>query len=283
MRENSSPQPSSTPGATGPADAPTTTPLHTPSVVVALRSHRAWRRITVGLASLLTAGFLAGGVAPASASSSVNLITTASSNTVVGRQIFGNVNLMNATVTPTGTVTFRLYSPADTNCTWPIFTSTVAVTGQSMNSSIFRSNQAGTYRWRTSYSGDANYYAAGPTPCSSPSADVIVSKARNVLQVFADAPSGGTLSASASLNGGYYPNGTITFSLTGPDDTWCSTAPVYTVSVPVNGAGTYTTPDFVPAATGDYTWRAKYSGDSDNLATSITACLYSSGAVDFTG
>lgn len=279
MRENRSPDTTSASRTSGSNQG---CGSHTAAIMPAPRGHRGWRRVAVVVAPLLTAGFLATGVGPAAAATSLNLITTGSSNTTVGRQIFANLNLMNSGVTPTGLATFKLYGPTDPSCTWPIFTSTVAVNSTSVNSAIFMTNQAGTYRWTTSYGGDANYYASGPTPCGSASADVVAAKARNVLKVTAQAPSGGQLVTKVSLTG-HLPNGTISLFVTGPNDTYCSSAPIFTTTIAVNGAGTYTSAPFTPPGDGTYTWRASYGGDADNQGASITGCLYSGGTVAFDG
>jgi hypothetical protein len=229
------------------------------------------------LTPLVTAGVLATGVGPASAASPLSLITVASTTTTVGYQISGNLNLMGASATPTGTATFHLYSPADPSCTWPIFTSTVGVGSTWVSSSAFVTTQAGIYRWTTTYSGDSNYYG-GTTSCSQDSADVNVAKARSTLKVTATAPVGGRITANASLNG-YYPNGTITFFLTGPNDSYCSGAPIFSSTVAVNGVGTYTSASFDPPAAGTFIWRASYSGDSDNRAVTVTGCVGSGNSV----
>ncbi len=204
-------------------------------------------------------------------SATLRLVTSASMSTPVGSKIFANVNLMNSTYTPTGTVTFRLFGPTDPACAGtPMFTSTVAVRGTSVNSSRVVATQAGAYRWTTSYSGDDNYYPSGPTSCDSPAAGVVVAKARNVVRVTALPPTGGTLVARASLSG-YYPNGTMTFVLSGPGDRYCA-SPILVTTVAVDGAGTYSSPGFQAATPGAYQWQASYGGDSDNRGASRTAC-----------
>ncbi len=66
---------------------------------------------------------------------------------------------------PTGTVTFKVFGPADTTCAGPVvFTSTNPVTGGTTAvSDSFRASAAsggpGTYRFIATYSGDANYPA----------------------------------------------------------------------------------------------------------------------------
>ena len=207
------------------------------------------------------------------------VMITASTSTLVGLQVFANVNLSGG-ANPTGTVTFRLFGPSDPNCTSAIFASTVAA-GTSVNSDRFTTSQAGTYRWEASYSGDANNNPTPPTACTNPSAAVVVSPQNVGLSVTAQPPSGGTIRASASI-GGFDPTGTITFYLAGPTDTFCSAASVFTTSVSVNGASTYTSSPFTPTASGIYKWRAVYSGDQNNMGGAITACLDPNAAVTVT-
>jgi uncharacterized repeat protein (TIGR01451 family) len=77
------------------------------------------------------------------------------------------------------------------------------------------------------------------------------------------------LKDSAVLSGGYFPTGTITFTLVAPGG-----ATVDTEKVTVNGNGTYTTPagSTLPTSgtvTGTYQWNATYtSGDGNNHDTS---------------
>jgi hypothetical protein len=79
-----------------------------------------------------------------------------------------------------------------------------------------------------------------------------------------------TLKDSAVLSGGYYPTGTITFTLVGP-----SGATVDTEAVTVSGNGSYSTPTGYTLPTtntgtvaGTYQWGATYSGDPNNSAVS---------------
>jgi hypothetical protein len=201
-----------------------------------------------------------------------HLITTASPSVPVGAQIFGNANLL-ATSNPSGTIVFRLYEPGDTTCATEIFSSVVAVTGTSVNSARYTTTQAGTYRWTSTYSGDATYNAAGPTPCSGGSESVVVDKARTVLTTQADPPSGGTLRDTVTLGGGYNPTGTITFALSPPSDTFCAGPPVFTSVVGVNGNGTYHSETFRPTVSGTYRWRVTYNGDANNRGVSWTGCF----------
>jgi hypothetical protein len=67
-------------------------------------------------------------------------------------------------------------------------------------------------------------------------------------------------------------NGTITFTLVGPNN--CTSIPTgfQPIVVPVNGDGTYTA-SFTPTQVGTFTWIAQYSGNSPNtLGAGPTTC-----------
>jgi hypothetical protein len=232
------------------------------------------------VAVALAGGSLALLAAPAGASGmgSPQMRITASGSTNVHLQIFANINLSGGS-NPTGTVTFRLFGPADTTCTAAtIFTSTVSVAGLSFNSDHYTTTAAGTYRWKATYSGDSANHGYGPTACSDPSASVFVSPEYVGLSIVAPAPSAGSIHATVSL-GGYNPTGTITFLLTPPGDQFCSTTPVFSSPVTIAGGGTYASGDYQATVTGTYKWRAIYSGDANNLRNGPTACLDENAAV----
>jgi hypothetical protein len=218
--------------------------------------------------------------APAAALTNPQLTITGSPSTTVGLQVFANANLMGAT-NPTGTLTFRLYAPGDTGCTSPVFTSTVPVTGTSVNSERYTTTAAGTWRWTSAYSGDANYSPTGPTSCTDPAGAVIVDPARAVLSVAAPPLVGGALHGTATLTGGFRPTGSLTFNLhlQLPDDPFCAGSPVFTSTVPVSGPGSYDSAPFVPLLGGTYRWRASYTGDADNRPISLTGCLDAAASV----
>ena len=77
-----------------------------------------------------------------------------------------------------------------------------------------------------------------------------------------------TLNDSADLEEGMSPTGTINWTLYLNN----GTTPVYTVSVPVNGNGVYTTPGYTLSTTGNvtgtYQWDATYTGDKNNASYS---------------
>jgi len=264
MEKNTSSHGTPTSSITGFAGTPTTS-QPTPN------THRAWRRVAGTLATLSTAAFLVGDVPSAGASTPVRVTTVASPATSVGFGIRATMNVMDTVATPTGSATFQLFGPSDPTCSSPIFSATVGVAGTSAVSPSFIADHAGSYRWTTSYSGDANHAAAGPTACSYEAADVTVAKARTTLRIATTAT--GPLTFAFATLSGVSPTGTVTFVLTGPNDTFCTSTPVHTSTVAVNAAGTYLSGGFTALLPGTYRWRASYSGDSDNLATSMTGCI----------
>jgi Ca2+-binding RTX toxin-like protein len=206
------------------------------------------------------------------ARASGTVVTNASGPITLGGQVSDTATLSGAS-SPTGTVTFALYGPDNDTCTGvPIFTSTKPVSGNgNYTSDAFTPTAPGTYRWRATYSGDANNLAAGPTACLDPLESVVVSKISPTLVTNASGPVavGGSVSDTATLSGGSTPGGTITFALYGPADATCTAPAVFTSTVPVTGNGSYSSGSFTPTAPGTYRWVASYSGDgTNNTATS---------------
>ncbi len=75
----------------------------------------------------------------------------------------------------------------------------------------------------------------------------------------------------AHLSGGLgILSGTISFEVFAPSDPTCS-IPISVTGGVVNGAGDYTSANYLTTGTGDYRWRAYYSGDANNNPVS-TAC-----------
>jgi len=82
----------------------------------------------------------------------------------------------------------------------------------------------------------------------------------------------GTVSDSATVNGRTNPvaGATIDFRLYGPDDEDCSGTPAFeSLDVPYPaGGGAVSSAAFTPTKPGTYRWRAFYSGDANNVASS---------------
>lgn len=200
---------------------------------------------------------------------------------------------------PTGTITFNLYGPDDSDCSGPaVFTDTKAVKGNgSYQSGQFQLTQPGTYRWVVHYSGDDFNEPAGPTKCGDDTETVVVSKASPALSSTTSGPTqlrriavgpprrhrfrtarvhlvraAQPIIDTATLSGGIAPTGTITFRLYGPNNSTCSGDPLFTSSATVNGNGAYNSAPFTPTHAGTYRWTVEYSGDSLNHGAGPTDC-----------
>jgi hypothetical protein len=246
------------------------------------RRHDSTTRSARRLAGWATAGVIAAllGTTPATAAAKATpgFYADASPGTTIGYQIYDHTNLIGGS-SPRGTIAFKLYEPGDTTCQTPVFTATVTVSGTgSDNSPNYITAAAGTYEWVAAYSGDDNNNPA-TTPCSSASQSVIVAKTTPVATTTATLTNG-AIHATTALQWGFAPpTGTITFSVTGPNDPLCSGTPVYTSTVPVNGDGNYSSGSFTPTTPGIYTYRIRYSGDSNNYGIGPTSCLATGAAV----
>jgi hypothetical protein len=163
----------------------------------------------------------------------------------------------------TGSITFTLYQGNTL-----LDTETVPVSGNGSYTTPTGYTLAssgvvtGTYQWDASYSGDSNNGTAVDNNAANE--QVTVSPASPAINTVAGAPvvigSGMKLTDTATLSGGYFPTGTITFTLIGPGGTT-----VDTETVTASGDKTYTTPTgYVPTAVGTYVWHATYGGDSNN-------------------
>jgi hypothetical protein len=147
----------------------------------------------------------------------------------------------------------------------------------------------GTYQWDAKYSGDSNNKPASDTNnCNeqvsvSPAGPTISTTPSSTSVALGTNPV--TIKDTATLSGGYYGTGTITFTL------YLGSTKLDTETVNVtSGAVTYTTPTGYTltssSAAGTYQWNATYSGDGNNkCATDINNCneqvkvTYASGSI----
>ncbi|HJV09829.1 MAG TPA: hypothetical protein VJ653_09105 [Acidimicrobiales bacterium] len=95
---------------------------------------------------------------------SPTLSTTASPGNLVGASVRDVATLAGA-FSPTGSVTFRLFS--DASCAAEVFNSTNAVSGTTATSGWSTPPAAGTYQWTAVYAGDVNNNPA-TSPCGAP-------------------------------------------------------------------------------------------------------------------
>ena len=167
-----------------------------------------------------------------------------------------------------GTITFTLYQGSTL-----VDTETVPVNGNGTYTTPTgyalptTGTVTGTYQWDASYSGDGNNNTASET--NSPAEQTVVNPASPTISTTSSAgtvtlgTSSVTLNDTATLSGGYYESGQITFTL------YQGSTLVNTETIAVNGNGTYTTPTgytlpTTGTVTGTYQWDASYSGDTNN-------------------
>ncbi|MGO9900314.1 MAG: hypothetical protein ACLP0J_11600 [Solirubrobacteraceae bacterium] len=202
-------------------------------------------------------------------SSSVDLTGSKVDDTAIVSQVAG-------TSTPTGPVTFSLYS--DASCTRQIGNDdVVSLTGNSAESTEFGPLAAGIYYLQASYGGDgANASSTGG--CQS----FVVGKAQTTTSTSVLDSSGGvwgasdvtgaTAHATATVSGaivGYTPTGTVTYNYYAGGA--CSGVPSSTDTESLSGGIVANSASTTPLAFGSDSMHAIYSGDA-NYASSTSAC-----------
>jgi hypothetical protein len=187
---------------------------------------------------------------------------------------------------PTGTVTFYLYGPSNTNCsngddssqTW-LQRWVVPVNGDgqaAVPAPGYATTAIGTYNWVADYSGDNDNMPAH-SGCGSES--VVVTKASPTIVTTASTggPVGTQIHDTAQVSGGANPTGTVTFFLYAPNDQTCTNNEnegfVQKVVVPLgaNGSASSASKPYTTTDVGIYNWVATYSGDANNTSAT-TAC-----------
>ncbi|HUB68854.1 MAG TPA: prepilin-type N-terminal cleavage/methylation domain-containing protein [Acidimicrobiales bacterium] len=217
-------------------------------------------------------------------------VTAAGPSTGTTGTLIGASNItstLSSGYSPGGSLTITVFGPqssAPTVCTGTGQSSwSVSVTGNTSYhpGTGFTPPGPGDYWWYTSYGGDANNNTAVSTCGSGMSETVVTGKASPSLTV--TGPSSGTVhtaigntSIIGALSGGYNPNGTITFTVFGPQ----STPPTTCTSggttwsgntASASGDGTYNPSGGpTPTTAGDYWWYASYGGDTNNNSATTT-------------
>jgi hypothetical protein len=194
-------------------------------------------------------------------------ITTNAASASIGQAIHDQATLSGGN-SPTGSITWNVYSSSDTSCSKVLDTVSAPVHGDgTYESPDFTPSTAGSYQWVATYSGDAQNVSES-TRCNDPNEQSTVTKATPAIATHAtSATPGQPIHDVATLTGGDNPTGTITWNVYAAGA--CTTS-LDTVSEPVTGDGTYTSPDITPAA-GSYQWVATYSGDANNVSVA-TLC-----------
>jgi hypothetical protein len=208
------------------------------------------------------------------------LTTTASGNVTLGQNPAATIHDTAHLTAPdgtTGSITFKLYdSVAECQTATDVkFTSTnTTVNGTGFyDSANFTPTVAGTYIWTATFVPTAGQgvNGSGPTSCTDPAEDVVVSKANSsILSAQNYLPND-----TATISGAGTLNGTVTFTLY-RTDALCQAdtnndngTAVYTQSGVALGAGNTastnnTTYKVEDANEGNYTWGVTYSGDATN-------------------
>ena len=174
---------------------------------------------------------------------------------------------------PTGSITFKLYGPSATaDCSGtPLDDETVTVTGNDNYPTPggFTPTQVGTYWWTAHYTGDA-----ANQPGDSACGDESVTITKAVPTLATSASDGGKVPAlvvdTATLSGGYFPTGLVTFKLFGPSVTAdCTGTAAFTKTTLLSGGQAFASAN--PTAPGTYWWTAHYAGDGHN-ETADSSC-----------
>jgi hypothetical protein len=157
---------------------------------------------------------------------------------------------------PTGTVTFALYPPADASCTGtPIATSSATLSGGSASSHDVAVTLAGTYHWTASYSGDSDNAAL-----TSSCADEAVTVTPAALDHLRLSPANAHIANGASQT--YTAEGFDTYGNSRGDQTG--------VTYTIDGAGTCTA-DSCTGPAGQYAITGTKAGATGSATLTVAA------------
>ncbi len=152
------------------ANGPVTSPPYTPTTAgtyrwVATYSGDAHNAAVSGSCGDVTEHVVVSKLTP-------TLSTTASPSVLVGGSLTDTATVSGGQA-PTGTITFTLFGPQDEHCLGtPLLTSVKALDGAT-TSTAYTATEAGTYRWRAAYSGDANNHPV-VAACNAPGEHTLV-------------------------------------------------------------------------------------------------------------
>ena len=193
-------------------------------------------------------------------------------STSIGSYVYDRATLSGGDA-PTGTLTFALYRPADETCSNAVFTWQSGVNGNGdYYSGSFPVDQAGTWRWRVTYSGDGRNEAASGGCSDEP---VTVTKASPYAYLYG--PGSLTIGSTAwtyvYAYGAYQATGSVRVGLYRPDDPTCSGAPAWSQDFPWYGSSYLSNSTYFGPidALGTWRYRLDYAGDANNNPVSL-AC-----------
>lgn len=211
------------------------------------------------------------------------ITTTLSATTgLVGASVHDGATLSDATADAGGTATYRIYTEntcttlATTGSTGEIDAQPAAVTvtnGVVPNSADVVFQQAGTYYWQVSYSGDS-HNAPATSECTSEI--VTISKTRPTASTAQSLVPNDTFTLHDAAG---TPSGTVNFYLFGPSSGACSEANeanalsgLTGMSPSLSGGSATTTNTTAVTDEGTYTWLAVWAGDTANEKT-VSNCV----------
>lgn len=204
-------------------------------------------------------------------------LTTAASPAVgtIGTTLTaGDTATLTGGISPSGTVTFTLYS--DSVCSVPVsgMSGSGTVSGGAASwSKSWTPASVGTFYWKAEYSGDASNESV-TTTCNAANEEIVIGKATPAISTTAS-PTSGTIDVlvnagdTASITGGYSPTGDVTFTLY--SDVTCSTAVSgMSGSGTISGGSASWSKNWTPSTAGTYYWKALYGGDTNNNSSATT-------------
>jgi hypothetical protein len=188
---------------------------------------------------------------------------------VVGSSIADHVTVTGGS-NPTGTVTFNLFNnPTGTGT--PLFIDTEPLVGGVANSQGYTATAVGTDYWVATYNGNASNPPVTSAPLSGEPVTVTpATPSITTTQQPASAVVGSTIADKATVSGGFFPTGTVTFDLfNNPTGTGI---PLFTDTEPLVG-GVANSVGYTATVLGTDYWAATYNGDSNNDSATSGAVL----------
>jgi hypothetical protein len=174
-----------------------------------------------------------------------------------------------ATVTggdsPTGSVTFKLYSNSTASGT-PLFTSApVTLSSGTATSPGYTATATGTDYWVATYNGDSNNYAVTSGLAAEPVTITAALPSISTSQQPGSATVGTSVADKATVSGGDIPSGTVTFNLYSNST---GTGPALFTDTETLSGGVATSKGYTATATGTDYWVATYNGNTNNNSVS---------------
>jgi len=190
--------------------------------------------------------------------------TTQSPTTgTVNSTTFADTATVSGGNSPTGAVTFTLYS--NNNCTGSVFSGPGTLNAGVYSTTGTKVTSTGTFYWVASQAADSNNAAASSVCSAEP---ITVSPAQPTVAT-TQSPTTGTVNSTtfadtATVSGGDSPTGAVTFTLYSSNN---CTGSVFSGPGTLN-SGTYSTTGTKVSTAGTFYWVASQAADSNNAAAS---------------